>query len=34
MRAKPAIRQEVQQERRKAIQSCSLFRGFRFEIQF
>lgn len=34
MRAKPAIRQEIQQERRKAIQSCSLFRGFRLEIQF
>ncbi len=34
MRAKPAIRQEMQQARRKAIQSCSLFRGFRLEIQF
>jgi hypothetical protein len=34
MRAKPAIRQEVQQARRKAIQSCSVFRGFRIEIQF
>lgn len=34
MRAKPGIRQETQQARRKAIQSCSLFRGFRLEIQF
>lgn len=34
MRAKPAIRQEIQQQRRKAIQSCSLFRGFRIEITF
>lgn len=34
MRAKPAIRQELQQQRRKAIQSCSLFRGFRIDIQF
>jgi hypothetical protein len=34
MRAKPGVRQEVQQQRRKAIQSCSIFRGFRLQITF